>query len=130
MSIGAALERDVIRYFSEVAGRTRDRLERELQREAPVDTGKMRASTSVSVRREGRGFRFTARAETEYASFTSKPTRPHVIRPRRAGGVLVFYWPVAGGVVHFRHVNHPGTRGTGWWERTLERFPDVIRESL
>lgn len=130
MSIRDALERDVVRYFSEVAGRTRDKLEREFRREAPVDTGALRNATSVSVRREGNGFRFTARSDVDYASFTSKPTRPHVIRPRRAGGVLVFYWPVVGSTVFFRHVNHPGTRGTGWWERTLERFPELIRESF
>jgi hypothetical protein len=129
VSIRDALERDVVRYFSEVAGRTRDRLERELKRAAPVRTGQTRDATSVSVRREGQGFRFTAQAETEYASFTSKPTRPHVIRAVRAK-VLRFDWPEAGGIVYFPQVNHPGTRGTGWWERTLEAFPEVIRESF
>lgn len=130
MSIRDALERDVIRYFSEVAGRTRDRLERNLRREAPVDTGRLRSNTSVSVRREGRtGFRFTARSDVPYASFTSKPTRPHVIRAVNAR-FLRFYWPKVGAVVYFPSVNHPGTRGTGWWERTLEDFPDAIRDSL
>lgn len=130
MSIRDALERDVVRYFSEVAGRTRDHLERDFQRAPPVDTGYLRGHTSVSVRRDGNSrFRFTARADADYASFTSKPTRSHVIRARNAK-VLRFFWPKVGHVVYFPSVNHPGTRGTGWWERTLESFPDVVRDSL
>lgn len=35
-------------------------------------------------------------------------TRPHVIRPRRPGGVLRF--TVGGRVVYARFANHPGTR--------------------
>lgn len=35
-------------------------------------------------------------------------TRPHVITPRRAGGVLVFEVPGAG-TVFARRVNHPGS---------------------
>lgn len=36
-------------------------------------------------------------------------TEPHEIWARRAP-FLVFYWPKAGGVVHFRMVHHPGTK--------------------
>lgn len=36
-------------------------------------------------------------------------TEPHVIAARLAPR-LVFYWSVAGGVVAFTHVNHPGTK--------------------
>jgi hypothetical protein len=35
-------------------------------------------------------------------------TRPHIIRPRRRGGVLRF--TIGGRVVYARYVNHPGTR--------------------
>jgi len=37
-------------------------------------------------------------------------TRPHVIRPKRAGGVLAFFWPKVGAFVQFKKVNHPGSR--------------------
>lgn len=36
-------------------------------------------------------------------------TRPHVIRPRKAGGRLVFFWAKVGRTVALKHVNHPGT---------------------
>lgn len=36
-------------------------------------------------------------------------TEPHIIAARNAPR-LVFYWSVAGGVVAFTHVNHPGTK--------------------
>jgi hypothetical protein len=35
-------------------------------------------------------------------------TRPHIIRPKRAGGVLRF--EIGGRVVYARYVNHPGAR--------------------
>jgi hypothetical protein len=37
-------------------------------------------------------------------------TAPHVIRPRRAGGTLVFFWDKVGATVYFKKVNHPGTK--------------------
>lgn len=38
--------------------------------------------------------------------------KPHIIRPRRQGGMLRFYWARAGRVVYFRQVRHPGIGGT------------------
>jgi hypothetical protein len=38
-------------------------------------------------------------------------TRPHVIRPKRLGGVLAFPWAAAGpGMFFFKKVNHPGSK--------------------
>lgn len=39
-------------------------------------------------------------------------TRPHLIRPRRPGGVLRF--TIGGRVVYARYVSHPGTRPNGF----------------
>jgi len=39
-------------------------------------------------------------------------TRPHIIRPKRAGGVLRF--EIGGRVVYARYVSHPGTRPNGF----------------
>ena len=39
-------------------------------------------------------------------------SRPHVIRPRREGGRLVFFSRRAGRVVYAKQVRHPGTKGT------------------
>jgi len=46
-----------------------------------------------------------------YATYVHEGTRPHIILPKKAGGVLAFYWPKAGKTVFMRRVNHPGTQG-------------------
>lgn len=51
------------------------------------------------------------------AGFVENDTRPHEIRPKLAGGVLVFrLWPW-GTLVHAKVVKHPGTTG---WHMTLK----------
>jgi len=44
-------------------------------------------------------------------------TRPHIIRPRRRGGVLRFR--INGRIVYARFVNHPGYRGDDFLTRAL-----------
>lgn len=46
-------------------------------------------------------------------------TRPHIIRPRRPGGVLRF--TVNGRVVYARFVNHPGTRPNDFMIQALRQ---------
>ena len=46
-------------------------------------------------------------------------TKPHVIRARRAP-MLVFYWDKVGRVVHFKHVNHPGTKPNRYLLKALK----------
>jgi hypothetical protein len=46
--------------------------------------------------------------DSDHALILELGTTPHVIVPRRPGGLLRF--PTAGGVVYTRRVNHPGTR--------------------
>ena len=46
------------------------------------------------------------------------PTRPHLIRPRRAAGVLRF-WLGGGAKVFARFVEHPGTQGSLMMQTTL-----------
>lgn len=131
------LEALIRRRGAELGGRVRDRLERVVKHAAPVSPGypgnpppgRLRDSIEVAVRFPHDRLVFTVRATAPHAIFTIVPTRPHAIRPRRAGGVLVFYWPEAGGTVFFRHVQHPGTTPSGWWERALAQFHDVVRDS-
>lgn len=42
----------------------------------------------------------------------------------RPGGVLVFDWPAAGGMVFARSVR--GTEPTHWWTRSLQAWPQVV----
>lgn len=46
------------------------------------------------------------------------------ITPKRTGGVLVFDWPAAGGVVFARRVS--GSEPTRFWERTVKDWPVIV----
>lgn len=85
---------------------------------APVDTGRLRASIRADPPRifSLRGS-VTVGSDVEYAGYVNDGTRPHVIRPRRTGGVLRF--SVGGQVVYARVVNHPGTRARPFLDRAL-----------
>lgn len=54
------------------------------------------------------------------------PTRPHVIRPRKAGGRLVFMGR-SGKVVYAKQVRHPGTRPNPYLTRALRDVGKVFR---
>lgn len=47
------------------------------------------------------------------------------ITSTRPGGVLVFDWPAAGGIVFARSVK--GSPGTRFWTNTLEAWPQIVR---
>lgn len=85
---------------------------------APVDTGRLRASIQGRL---GRTWtlrpQFTVFTNVEYAQMVHDGTRPHIIRPRRPGGVLRFQ--VGGQVVYARVVHHPGTRARPFLDRAL-----------
>jgi hypothetical protein len=126
-----------IRYeAARLAGQARADLERELQRAAPVGTpnpyqthepGMLRDSISVAVRFDSVDtFTFRAEAAAPHASFTDTGTSPHpiVVVNVRA---LRFDFPRAG--LHpafFRRIASPGIAGTGWFTKTLERWPDIL----
>jgi len=46
-------------------------------------------------------------------------TSPHVIRPRNAGGRLVFFWAKVGRVVSLKKVNHPGTARNAFVQESI-----------
>lgn len=90
--------------------------------DVPVKDGELRASiTADPVRRSGQSATLHMRAPVIQAATTDKGARPHVITPRRAGGLLVFHWPKAGRVVHLRRVRHPGNPPDPWWEAALRK---------
>lgn len=59
----------------------------------------------------------TARDDAPYGLFMEVGTRPHVIRPKRAGGWL--RWTGTGGVKFALYTNHPGTRPYAYLRRAL-----------
>ncbi len=96
---------------------------------APRRTGKLFATIRVGAHgRWARGIRVNVGANPPaigggskrgYSYMTNEGTRPHVIRARNPSGLLKFYWVKVGATVHFRSVNHPGTRGTHWADRGM-----------
>jgi hypothetical protein len=102
------------------------------QRDARVPIGESRELVGSirarhDVRVSGTERTVTVIAPVIQAATTDKGARAHRIVPRRAGGVLVFHWPKAGGVVFLRHVNHPGNPPRPWWEAVLR---DAWRTAL
>jgi hypothetical protein len=86
---------------------------------APKKTGKLAASVRFSRKRYARGIGFEAGSTVKYALYQETGTPPHIIRAKRAG-MLTFFWPKVGHVVHFRSVRHPGNPGTHFLERGMD----------
>ncbi len=61
-----------------------------------------------------------------YGGFVRGGTRPHEIRPKKAGGVLVFMG--RNGMVFARKVNHPGTKANPYHKRALEQTSGQIND--
>lgn len=73
-----------------------------------VKTGRLQRSIVKRVTARPSGPVVLVGSDVPYAKHHHNGTRPHVIVPRQAGGVLVF--EVDGTRVFTRRVNHPGTR--------------------
>lgn len=59
--------------------------------------------------REAYGLRTRITNVAPYAAYIEDGTRPHIIRPKKPGGVLVFT-NKAGQLIFAKQVHHPGTR--------------------
>lgn len=103
-----------------------------IQGYAPQVTGQLRQSVGVGAPATASGDTVEARvvATAPQAGWTNDGTVPHVIRPKKWGGVLVF--DVGGEKVFTREVHHPGNRGTHWWDRALQAtwMPTLRNASL
>lgn len=91
------------------------RVEAEAVRRAP---GSMKQGIRVSIER-GPGGEFRGRVTSTHPAtiFVVNYTRPHMIFPRRPGGVLRF--TVGGRVVYARFVNHPGTKAQPFLQEAI-----------
>jgi HK97 gp10 family phage protein len=105
----------------------------QLRSNMPRRTGELAASAEVDdISEQSDGVKVKVVVRSHYAAFQNYGTGIYgpegtPITPRRAGGVLVFDWPAAGGVVFARSVR--GTEPTHFWERTLDQWPTIIRET-
>lgn len=119
----AALGRWALRVVDDAS----DRMLAFAQQEAPRQTGELAREIRVkNVVQSGTRYGSGLVASTIQAVTTDQGARPHVIRPRRPGGVLRF--PSHGAVVFARSVNHPGNRAQRWWAAMhRRRWPTALR---
>ena len=89
-------------------------------------------SAGVAPRTSGSRTSIKLRNPSPVAGYTDKGTPPHVIVPRRRGGVLVFFWPKVGHTVFLRRVHHPGSvKHVGWFqERAAHHWPEMLRRAV
>jgi HK97 gp10 family phage protein len=99
--------------------RVADMVQQEVRRQAPIDTGRLRLSVKMVKGATGQKFGWSVAADTHYAVFVEKGTRPHVIMPKRAK--VLKFTARDGNEVYARKVNHPGTRPQPFMERALRR---------
>lgn len=103
-----AARRMAQRAGSEMVKRTREN--------TPVDTGELRESwyqlpTEKTHFAVWPAYRSGVASNVDYAPYVEYGTRPHVIEPRKPGGVLHWHDPRTGEDVFARRVHHPGTKG-------------------
>lgn len=84
-------------------------------------TGKM--AEQIDWKREVAKRGIVARIGTpvRYAAVQELGSKPHEIRPKKPGGMLVFHWAKVGHMVYLRRVWHPGTKPVRFLQRALER---------
>lgn len=134
MTVDVEALREQVREYAEArAHALGDQFIEVLRGNMPRRTGDMAESAEVdSVRETSSGFAVSIIVRSPYARFQNDGTGIYgpdgnPIYPRKRGGVLVFDWPAAGGVVFARHVR--GTEPTHFWERTLDQWPRIIAEA-
>jgi hypothetical protein len=96
-------------------------VEAKLDSRGPYSTGRTAASITKRVYVEGNRVYGDVRAGTRYAHIAHNGARPHIIRARRPGGNLRFYWRKVGHVVTFPYVSHPGMQGKHFLSGPMER---------
>lgn len=118
------LQQYLVSSLEQAGPRIALRLQNELKIESPVDKGRLRSS--ITVLYADRMLKIFA---VDYIFHVEFGTKPHIIRPKRAGGALKF--KVGGQEVIVKQVNHPGTRPNPFVRDTVFRqLRNIIIEEL
>lgn len=96
----------------------------EMEARVPVDSGALRKSLAVRVE----GDKITVGPDTPYADYVEFGTKPHVIKPKKPGGVLRFQ--VNGQWVYAKVVNHPGTKAQPFVRPAFDAWVDALGENV
>lgn len=102
------LGRDVTDILKPRLQRLGRRIVANARQKAPVKTGNLRRSIGSRVRVTNKRVTLDIFARAKYAAYVHDGTKPHIIRPRKPGGVLAF--PMGGRTVFATYSRHPGTR--------------------
>lgn len=95
----------------------------EMESRVPVDTGRLRGSLGIRVESN----RVTIGPDpliAPYAGYVEFGTKPHEIRPKSEGGVLVF--KINGTTVFTKLVHHPGTKAQPFVRDAFEAWVDSL----
>lgn len=95
----------------------------EMEALVPVDTGKLRTSLRIKVDPD----RVTIGPNEDianYGGYVEFGTKPHTIRPKTPGGVLVF--KMNGRTVYTKKVRHPGTKAQPFVRPAFEAWVDSL----
>ena len=95
----------------------------EMEVRVPVKTGNLRTSLGIKVTSDKVIIGPNER-QAPYAGHVEFGTKPHVIRPKQRGGVLVF--TVGGTKVFTTKVNHPGTKAQPYVVPAFEAWVDSL----
>jgi len=139
-AIGERLERSVRRRGAEAAARAAVKMETALKAAFQVhrDTGETQRSITVRLASvTATRIEYLARVTTKQAKWVNDGTPPHPITPRKPGGVLRFKWAGApaelvskDGYTYLRSVSHPGYKGDGWWDDTIQQWHEFLQDGL
>lgn len=84
---------------------------------SPWDTGNLRASHTMDVRRLKKGeVRGRVSTRVKYAMSVHEGAAPHVIRPKKKKALK---FKMGGRTVIVKKVNHPGNAGRPWLRRAM-----------
>ncbi|KUN37671.1 hypothetical protein AQJ30_15415 [Streptomyces longwoodensis] len=122
MSVDVRIETGRIARFLRLRGgrverKLRERTERVARIAAAEAPGSMGRYVDWHIETGPRGLEGVITCDHPAVLYVVQGTRPHLIRPRRRGGVLRF--EVGGDVVYTRLVRHPGTRPNNFLARAL-----------
>lgn len=147
--LGERLERSMRERAARVGARAAVAMETNLRRnfQPHRKSGDTQAATSVRLESATpTTLTYIAKADTPQARYVNDGTRAHIITPKanpsapsgskwprfiRGEPLLVFDWPKAGmHPARFRWVEHPGYRGSGWWDFTIAQWHDFLEQAL
>lgn len=94
-------------------------IQQTMAQNVPVKTGKLRVSISSEIN----GSESVTSTNTGYGLFVDQPTKAHIIRPNIS---KFLRFSIVGQTIYARQVNHPGTPGAFFIQKTVDMISEGI----